>query len=45
MMNTDERKRKYNSMTAVHEPTEAEIEAWKRKKVNTADPMAAFLSK
>merc|ERR1711953_1443254 len=45
MMNTDERKRKYNSMAAVNEPTEAEIEAWKRKKVNTADPMAAFLSK
>jgi len=45
MMNTDERKRKYNSMAACNEPTEAEIEAWKRKKVNTADPMAAFLSK
>ena len=43
--NMDERKRKYNSMAAVNEPTEAELEAWKRKRVNHSDPMAAFLSK
>ena len=45
MMATDERKRKYNSMAAVVEPTEAELEAWKRKRVNTADPMAFMLNK
>merc|ERR1711892_637380 len=45
MMATDERKRKYNSMAAVTEPTEAELEAWKRKRVNTADPMAFMLNK
>ena len=42
---TDERKRKYNSMQSVTEPTEAEIEAYKRTRVNQADPMAQFLSK
>lgn len=41
----DERKRKYNSMQAVTEPTEAELEAYKRTRVNRADPMSQFLSK
>lgn len=45
MMATDERKRKYNSMAAVSEPSEAELEAFKRTRVNRADPMAGFLSK
>ena len=43
-LNTDERKRKYNSMQSVSEPTEAELEAYKRTRVNRADPMAGFLS-
>ena len=42
---TDERKRKYNSMHATSTPTEAELEAFKRTRVNNADPMAQFLSK
>jgi len=45
LMATDERKRKYNSMAAVSEPSEAELEAFKRTRVNRADPMANFLSK
>jgi len=45
LMATDERKRKYNSMAAVSEPSEAELEAFKRTRVNRADPMAGFLSK
>jgi len=44
-MSTDERKRKYNSMHATSTPTQAELEAFKRTRVNTADPMAQFLSK
>lgn len=45
LMKTDERKRKYNSMNAVTEPTDAELEAFKRTRVNHADPMGHFLSK
>ena len=39
----DERKRPYNSMMNVAEPTEEEMEAFSRKKVRSDDPMAAFL--
>lgn len=45
MAKGDERKRKYNSMHSVSQPTDAELEAFKRTKVNTADPMAQFLTK
>ena len=40
----DERKRPYNSMFDVHEPTEEEMEAHSRKKLRDDDPMAKFLS-
>lgn len=39
----DERKRPYNSMYDVTEPTEEEIEAFRRKQMRHDDPMAAFL--
>lgn len=39
----DERKRKYNCMYEVAEPTEEEIEAFQRTKKNFDDPMANFL--
>ncbi len=44
MMTLDERKRPYNSMYTDVEPTEEEMEAFRRKKVRSDDPMAAFLS-
>ena len=40
----DERKRPYNSMFNVTEPTEAEVEAFRRKRVCTDDPMARFMA-
>ena len=41
----DERKRAYNSLSGGHdkELTEAEIEAYKRRRVREDDPMAGFL--
>lgn len=45
LMAVDERKRKYNSMNTITEPTDAELEAFKRTRVNRSDPMATFLSK
>ena len=40
----DERKRKYNSMYTDVAPTEEEIEAHKRLKVRSEDPMAHLFS-
>lgn len=39
----DERKRPYNSMAPVHEPTELELEAYHMKRKRDEDPMAAFM--
>ena len=39
----DERKRPYNSMCHVAEPTEEELEAFRRTQKNFDDPMAHFL--
>ncbi len=44
MMAMDERKRPYNSMYTDVEPTEEEMEAFRRKKLRSDDPMAQFLS-
>ena len=38
----DERKRPYNSMADVLEPTEEEMEAFKRTRLHPDDPMAQF---
>jgi len=43
MMKLDERKRPYNSMAEVKEPTKEEMEAYFLKKKNEADPMAHML--
>lgn len=40
---TDERKRKYNSMYDVKAPTEEEMEAYYMKRKRDDDPMAAFI--
>ena len=42
LLSMDERKRPYNSMYDVHEPTEEEIEAFRRKQYRYDDPMASF---
>ena len=44
LLSLDERKRPYNSMFDVVEPTEEEMEAYTRKKLREDDPMAKFLS-
>ncbi|XP_063046772.1 pre-mRNA-splicing factor SLU7 [Engraulis encrasicolus] len=44
MMQVDERKRPYNSLTEVREPTEEEMEAFRMKRPRADDPMANFLS-
>ncbi|KAH6947379.1 hypothetical protein HPB50_018534 [Hyalomma asiaticum] len=41
---TDERKRKYNSMYDVKAPTEEEMEAYYMKRMRDDDPMASFMS-
>ena len=41
---TDERKRKYNSMYDAKAPTEEEMEAYYRKRSRPDDPMTAFLN-
>lgn len=38
----DERKRPYNSMVDVHEPTAEEMEAWRMRQSRADDPMAHF---
>jgi len=38
----DERKRKYNSMRSVKEPTEEEMETYRKSRPNWEDPMANF---
>jgi len=45
MMAMDERKRAYNSMTEVREPTKEEMEAYRMGLRNTDDPMCDFLGK
>ena len=41
-MAMDERKRPYNIMYDFKEPTEEEMEAFRRKKLRSDDPMAQF---
>ena len=43
LMKMDERNRPYNSMSKTAEPTEEELEAYRRKQYHADDPMAAFL--
>ena len=43
-MSLDERKRKYNSMYTDVAPTEEEMEAHKRMRIRSEDPMAHLLS-
>uniref|UniRef100_A0A6Q2XV53 Pre-mRNA-splicing factor SLU7 n=1 Tax=Esox lucius TaxID=8010 RepID=A0A6Q2XV53_ESOLU len=43
MMKVDERKRKYNSLQEIKEPTEEEMEAFRMKRCREDDPMAKFL--
>lgn len=44
MMQVDERKRPYNSLKEVREPTEEEMEAFRMKRTRPDDPMASFLN-
>lgn len=44
MMQLDERKRPYNSLKEVREPTEEEMEAFRMKRPRPDDPMASFLN-
>lgn len=43
LLSLDERKRPYNSMFEVKEPTEEELEAYQMKKRREEDPMSQFL--
>ncbi|OBS78754.1 hypothetical protein A6R68_18865 [Neotoma lepida] len=43
IMQTDERKRPYNSIYESREPTEEEMEAYRMKRQRPDDPMASFL--
>ncbi|TRY54755.1 hypothetical protein DNTS_031271, partial [Danionella cerebrum] len=43
IMQIDERKRPYNSLKEVREPTEEEMEAFRMKRCRPDDPMASFL--
>ncbi|XP_039630176.1 pre-mRNA-splicing factor SLU7 [Polypterus senegalus] len=43
LMQVDERKRPYNSLYEVREPTEEEMEAFRMKRQRPDDPMASFL--
>ncbi|XP_018612017.1 pre-mRNA-splicing factor SLU7 isoform X2 [Scleropages formosus] len=43
LMQIDERKRPYNSLKEVKEPTEEEMEAFRMKRSRPDDPMASFL--
>ncbi|XP_030639790.1 pre-mRNA-splicing factor SLU7 isoform X2 [Chanos chanos] len=43
LMEMDERKRPYNSLKEVREPTEEEMEAFRMKRSRPDDPMASFL--
>ncbi|XP_017787443.1 PREDICTED: pre-mRNA-splicing factor Slu7 [Habropoda laboriosa] len=45
LLQVDERKRRYNSMYEVKEPTADEIEAFQMKRKREDDPMAEFLNK
>lgn len=44
MMQIDERKRPYNSLKEIREPTEEEMEAFRMKRPRPDDPMASFLN-
>lgn len=44
MMKMNERKRPYNSLKEVREPTEEEMEAFRMKRARPDDPMASFLN-
>ncbi|XP_066505388.1 pre-mRNA-splicing factor SLU7 [Hoplias malabaricus] len=44
IMQIDERKRPYNSLKEVREPTEEEMEAFRMKRSRPDDPMASFLN-
>lgn len=44
LMQMDERKRPYNSLKEVREPTEEEMEAFRMKRARPDDPMASFLN-
>ncbi|XP_052754839.1 pre-mRNA-splicing factor Slu7 [Galleria mellonella] len=44
LLSVDERKRPYNSMVEVKEPTEDEMEAYMMKRRREEDPMSQFLS-
>ncbi|KAJ8254630.1 hypothetical protein GJAV_G00195170 [Gymnothorax javanicus] len=44
LLQMDERKRPYNSLQEVREPTEEEMEAFRMKRQRPDDPMASFLS-
>ena len=44
LLQLDERKRPYNSMFDVVEPTDEEMEAFRRKRLREDDPMAQFIS-
>lgn len=43
ILESDDRKRPYNSMYDVKAPTEEEIEEWKKKRTHSDDPMLQFL--
>uniref|UniRef100_W5MSX8 Pre-mRNA-splicing factor SLU7 n=2 Tax=Lepisosteus oculatus TaxID=7918 RepID=W5MSX8_LEPOC len=43
LLQLDERKRPYNSLKEVREPTEEEMEAFRMKRYRPDDPMASFL--
>lgn len=45
LLGMDERKRPYNSMFEVKQPTEEEVEAYLMKRRRDEDPMAAFMDK
>lgn len=45
MLQVDERKRSYNSMFEVKQPTEEEVEAYLMKRRREDDPMLAFMDK
>lgn len=43
LLSVDERKRPYNSMTEVKEPTQEEMEAYMMKRRREEDPMSQFM--
>lgn len=43
LLSMDERKRPFNSMVDVNEPTEEEMEAYRRRMKLSEDPMSKFM--